>query len=133
MRTVFSAIALLVLAVIGMASNPSVPSAHAADHGMRGRAIYINDMKDLTTIYFRQTTAETAYKGSNSWMIRNPNAAGSTNIVLVTMSDADIATYGNVGLTIPPLATFSGKDYRNSVRLYAAASTAVELYVESDE
>lgn len=130
MRTVFSAIALLVLAVIGMAVTPT---ADAADFGMRGRAIYINDMKDLTTVYFRQTTAETIYKGSNSWMIRNPNAAGGTSIVLVTMSDADIATYGNVGLTIPPLATFSGKDYRNSVRLYAAASTAVELYVESDE
>jgi hypothetical protein len=132
MRTVFSAIALLVIAAVGMAVLPA-PHADAADFGMRGYAIYYNEMKDLTTIYFRQTTAETAYKGSNNWMIRNPNAAGGTSIVLVTQSAADIATYGNVGLTIPPLATFSGKDYRNSVKLYASASTAVELYIESDE
>lgn len=126
MRTVFSALALLIVAVLGMWVSPA-PTAHAADFGLRGRAIYINDMKDATTIYFRQTTAETAYKGSNSWMIRNPNAAGGTNIILLTGAST------TTGLTIPPLATFSGKDYRNSVKLYASASTAVELYVESDE
>jgi hypothetical protein len=126
MKIVFSAIAFIVLAsILTIAAGPD-PTV-AADFGMRGYAIYYNDFLGATTIYFRQTTAETTYRGSNSWMIRNPNAAGSTNIILLTGSST------TTGITIPPLATFSGKDYRNSVKLYAAASTAVELYVESDE
>lgn len=130
-------LSVLILASVALAVFAAVagvaPGARAADYGLRGYAVYYNDMKDLTTVYFRQNTSETTYIGSNSWMLRNPNASGGTSIVLVT-DDADgISTYGNVGVTIPPQGTLSGNDYRNSVKLYASASTAVELYFESAE
>lgn len=115
---------LVILAVI-----PQAQPADAINAGLRSYVLYYNDMNGLTTINFAESTAAASLVHlSGKWRIHNPNAADGTSIVLM----------GGVGTTTGYTIkggdpAFEGTAYRNSVTLYSSASTAVELYFESEE
>lgn len=119
---IFAAL-FLVLAVVGSMFGPH--DAGALSY-RRGVAVYYNDFKDATTIYFRQATSETVYDNSENWMVRNPNAAGGDNIVILTGSST------MTGITIPPQSTFSASSYQNHVKVYCANSSPVEIWYEAE-
>lgn len=115
---------VLVLAAVTLTMSATQPSSALSYR--QGVALYYNEMSGATTIYFRQTTAETEYANSENWMVRNPNAGGGASIVLLTGSST------TTGITIPPQATFSGTSYQNNVKLYCSSSTAVEIWYEAE-
>ena len=109
-------------------------AAEVVDPAVRAYVLYYNDMKGVTQIPFVEYTSETSFHLAGYAKIRNPNATGGTDIILLPKDYNPSYTSGvGKGWTIPPQGEHEITAYLDHVYLYAAASTAVELYFETKE